>query len=256
MSLTSLNQTDINEQLADLSAGLSSPYNAMENLHAQAQDATDQLSTYSTPEQLQAITQGWDEFCGWWQKPHNLIVLACLSLMPVILLVVYALLRGKVWGWGCLRPLGFGKGKEESQHSIYTTRPSQRAEDWRRAYPPQSRIRRMEARRADSPPRKGSPLGDQDIALTSLDSPYNSTCNTYSRRWEDNYDGISQDNIWTPASTFEQGSSGHAPHTPPTQPQGQTSRPHDRDSTAQGPSSHSSQEAPPPPYENVDLDDK
>jgi hypothetical protein len=259
MALTSFNETDISEQLADLSAGLTSPYTAMENLEAQAQDATDQLSTYSTPEQLQTITEGWNEFCNWWQKPHNLIMLACLSLMPVLLLVVYALLRGKIWGWGCLKPLGFNKGKkdEESQHWIYTTRRSRRrAEGWQQTYPPQSRIRRMEPRQTDFPPRKGMLLDDEDVALTPLDSPYTSPCNNYSRRWEGDYNGISQDDFSTPANASHQGSSVHGSHTPPTPPHGQPPRPQEGDSTAQRPSSRSPDEPPPPPYEHVDLEDK
>jgi hypothetical protein len=93
-----------------------------------------------------------------------------------------------------------------------------------------------------------------------LESPYESTCNNssrhYSRLWEDQSDVISQDNFGTPASQFQQSSSGHGTHTPPTPPEGQTSRLQDRDSTAQRPSSRSSDEAPPPPYENVGLDEK
>jgi hypothetical protein len=257
MSPTSFNETDISEQLADLSAGLSSPYTTMENLDAQAQDATDHLSTWSTPEQLQTITEGWNEFCGWWQKPHNLIMLACLSLVPVLLLVIYALLRGKTWGWGCLRPLGFNKSKkDESLHSIYRTRRSRRrAEWWHQGCPPQSRVQKMEPRQNDFPPRKGMLLDDQDIALTPLDSPYTSPCNNYSRRWEgDNY-GISQNDFSRPANAFQQGSSGHGTHTPPGPPHGQPPRPQEGDSTAQRPSSRSAEEPPPPPYENVELED-
>ncbi|KIL95398.1 hypothetical protein FAVG1_00135 [Fusarium avenaceum] len=258
MSPTSLNETDISEQLADLSVGLSSPYTAMENLHAQA----DHLSNYSTPEHFQTITEAWNEFCSWWQKPQNIIMIACLSLMPVVLLVVYALLKGNTWGWGCLTPLGFNKNKkDDSLHSAYTTRRSQRrAEGWQQVHPPQSRVRRMEPRQTDYPPRKGELLDNEDIPLTPLETPYDSTCNTftrhYSRLFEHESDSIPQDNYRIPASQVQQSSSGHGTHTPPTPPHGQTSPPQDRDSTAQRPSSRSSDEAPPPPYENVGLEEK